>query len=144
MRLGSWRTEPRGVNDPSSHGTPESSGDNAWPTEIKLNRAEQVLSVTFSDGVQIALTAEFLRVESPSAEVQGHSAAQKKTIAGKRNVAIVEIEPVGRYAVRLRFDDGHDSGIYSWRVLYRMGQEQEQLWSAYLISLTELGQSRDT
>lgn len=115
----------------------------AWPTEITLHRAERVLEVCFDDGAQVRLPAEFLRVESPSAEVQGHTASQKQTIAGKRHVAIIALEPVGHYAVRLRFDDGHDTGLYSWRTLYRMGQEQERLWSSYLANLEAMGLSRD-
>lgn len=115
----------------------------AWPTEIKLNKAERVLDIAFDDGARFSLPAELLRVESPSAEVQGHSPSQKKTVPGKRAVAITGVEPVGHYAVRLKFDDGHDTGIYSWRVLYRLGQEQEQLWSAYLKALAEQGLARD-
>jgi DUF971 family protein len=113
------------------------------PTEIRLDRAKQVLHVTFDDGVSYALPAEYLRVESPSAEVQGHHPGQKQTVAGRRHVGIIAIEPVGHYAVRLTFDDLHDTGIYTWDYLREMGQEQEVKWTAYLASLQALGLSRD-
>ena len=115
----------------------------AWPTEIALDKAERVLTVIFDDGLEARLPAELLRVESPSAEVQGHSPSQKKIVPGKRNVAILDVEPVGHYAVRLKFDDGHDTGLYSWRVLHRLGREKEQLWQAYLTALDERGLSRE-
>lgn len=111
--------------------------------EIRLRRAERRLDVAFDDGSRFALPAELLRVESPSAEVQGHSPAEKRIIAGKRHVGIAGIEPVGHYAVRLLFDDGHDSGIFSWDYLYRLGQEQDRLWHDYLAALAAQGLSRD-
>lgn len=121
----------------------ESVQTGAWPTDITLDRAERVLEVTFDTGERFRLPAELLRVESPSAEVQGHGPSQKTIVPGKRAVAITAVEPVGHYAVRLKFDDGHDTGLYSWRVLYQMGQKREQLWSAYLAALKDRGLSRD-
>ena len=112
-------------------------------TELRLDRATQVLHVSFEDGVTYALPAEYLRVESPSAEVQGHSPDQKQTVAGRRHVGIIAIEPVGHYAVRLVFDDLHDTGIFSWAYLATLGQEQEQRWAAYLDALASRGLSRE-
>lgn len=113
------------------------------PVEIRLKKAEKVLEVDFEDGRRFCLPAELLRVESPSAEVQGHSPTQKQTVAGRRHVGIMEVEAVGRYAVRLRFDDLHDTGIYSWDTLYRLGEHQEDIWAAYLEALKIRGLSRD-
>ncbi len=113
------------------------------PTEIRLNRADKTLDVTFDDGTRFALPAELLRVESPSAEVQGHSPDQKKVVAGRRHVGIIAIEAVGNYAVRLTFDDLHDTGIYSWEYLHKLGSEQAALWDAYLAALARRGLSRD-
>lgn len=113
------------------------------PTEIRLKKAEKALEVAFDDGRTFSLPAELLRVESPSAEVRGHGPGQKKIIAGRRHVAIMEVEPVGNYAVRLRFDDLHDTGIYSWEVLYELGLRQAELWQNYLAALAALGLSRD-
>jgi DUF971 family protein len=110
---------------------------------LRLDRAAQVLHVSFEDGVTYALPAEYLRVESPSAEVQGHSPDQKQTVAGRRHVGIIGIEPVGHYAVRLVFDDLHDSGIYSWDYLATLGREQDQRWAAYLDALAVRGLSRE-
>jgi DUF971 family protein len=112
------------------------------PTEIRLDRATRVLHVTFGDAVQFALPAEYLRVESPSAEVQGHHPDQKIVVPGKQNVGIGAVEPVGHYAVRLIFDDGHDTGIYSWDYLHELGVERERRWSAYLDALAARGLSR--
>ena len=89
----------------------------AWPTELKFSKATHVLSVTFDDGSAFQLPAEYLRVESPSAEVQGHGSGQKQTVAGKRSVTIARMEPIGRYAVRIVFNDGHGTGIFTWRLL---------------------------
>lgn len=114
-----------------------------WPTEIRLITAEQRLEIDFDNGQTISLPAELLRVESPSAEVQGHRAEQKTTVPGKRNVTIQAVDPVGHYAVRLRFDDGHATGIYSWRYLYEMGERQDELWQRYLGQLEQKGLSRD-
>jgi DUF971 family protein len=113
------------------------------PTEIRLDRAARVLHVSFDDGEDFALPAEYLRVESPSAEVQGHSPDQKQTVAGRRHVGIIGVEPVGHYAVRLIFDDLHDSGIYSWDYLRQLGEEQDRRWAAYLGELAVRGLSRD-
>jgi DUF971 family protein len=114
-----------------------------WPTEITYVSAEKRLVVGFDSGETFSYPAEFLRVESPSAEVQGHGPGQKQIVARRRHVGIMEIEPVGNYAVRLKFDDLHDSGIYSWQYLYRLGREQEALWQAYLDTLAARGLSRD-
>jgi DUF971 family protein len=113
------------------------------PLEIRLKRAERRLEVAFDDGSRFLLPAELLRVESPSAEEQGHSPAEKRIVAGKRHVGITGVEPVGHYAVRLLFDDGHDSGIFSWDYLYRLGQEQDRRWREYLAALAARGLSRD-
>jgi DUF971 family protein len=113
------------------------------PTEIRLNRADRTLDVTFDDGARFALPAELLRVESPSAEVQGHNPDQKQIVAGRRHVGIIAIEAVGNYAVRLTFDDLHDTGIYAWEYLYKLGREQAVLWNAYLAALDARGLSRD-
>ena len=115
----------------------------ATPTEIRVDRAAQVLHITFDDGASFTLPAEYLRVESPSAEVQGHNPGQKQTVAGRRYVGITDIEPVGHYAVRLTFDDRHDSGIYSWSYLRELGEQQEQKWAAYLAALAAKGLSRE-
>lgn len=107
------------------------------PTEIHLRRAEKVLEITFDDGKHFRLPAEYLRVESPSAEVQGHSPEQRQLVSGRKNVAIIAVEPVGNYAVRLQFDDRHDTGIYSWEYLYQLGQQQKERWAEYLRRLAE-------
>lgn len=114
-----------------------------WPIEIRLRKAEKMLEVDFDNGVSFRYPAELLRVESPSAEVQGHGPHQKKTVPGRRHVGIMELEPVGHYAVRIKFDDLHDTGIYSWKYLYEMGERQDQLWKAYLEALAAQGLSRD-
>ena len=111
-------------------------------TDIKLRRAENMLEVGFSDGSRASLPAEYLRVESPSAEVQGHSPAERQLVAGKATVGITGVEAVGNYAVRLVFSDGHDTGIYSWDILYRLGREQPQRWAAYVKRLDEAGLTR--
>ncbi len=112
-------------------------------TEIRLHKADQVLEVAFDDGARFRFPAEFLRVESPSAEVQGHGPGQRQIVAGRRHVGIMTIEPVGNYAVRLLFDDLHDTGIYSWDYLHELGREQDQRWQAYLAALAQKGLSRD-
>ena len=112
------------------------------PTEIRYDRASRVLRVAFDDGASFALPAEYLRVESPSAEVQGHGPGQRMYVRGKQNVAIAEVEPVGHYAVRLVFDDGHDSGIFSWDWLYELGSRQTEKWDAYLAALAARGLAR--
>jgi DUF971 family protein len=112
------------------------------PTEIRLDRAARILRVTFDDGVQFDLPAEYLRVESPSAEVQGHGPGQRTILGGKSSVGIGAVEPVGHYAVRLVFDDGHDTGIFSWDYLHELGVEHDAKWSAYLAALSTRGMSR--
>jgi DUF971 family protein len=114
-----------------------------WPTEIRLRKQEKILEIDFDDGSRFALPAELLRVESPSAEVQGHAPGQKTLIAGRRHVGIMAVEPVGNYAVRIKFDDLHDTGIYSWRYLYNLGREKDRLWREYLDALAERGLNRD-
>lgn len=113
-----------------------------WPEEIRLKRAERRLDVSFEDGTVARLPAEYLRVESPSAEVQGHSPSEKRIVPGKSGVAIAGVEPVGNYAVRLLFDDGHSTGIYTWSYLHRLGREHETRWAAYLEALAARGLSR--
>ena len=114
-----------------------------WPTEIRLSKDRRTLTVTFEDGASYALPAEYLRVESPSAEVQGHGPNEKKVIAGKRDVEIIGVDPVGNYAVKLRFDDMHDTGIYGWELLAEMGRGYEAKWGAYLDALAQRGASRE-
>ncbi|MEL7272977.1 MAG: DUF971 domain-containing protein [Pseudomonadota bacterium] len=111
-------------------------------TEIRLSKDKRLLTVGFDTGERYEMSAELLRVESPSAEVQGHDPSQKKLITGKRDVSITTIEPVGNYAVRLVFDDGHDTGIYSWDVLHRLGSGAAALFETYLEKLNAAGQSR--
>ena len=117
---------------------------NPWPREIRYKSAEKVLEVDFEDGSIFQYPAEFLRVESPSAEVQGHNSAEKKTVPGCRHVGISSMDPVGNYAIRINFDDSHDTGIFSWRYLYEIGQTQDTLWSGYLAELARQGLSRDS
>src|ERR687897_3264570 len=148
-----WSTRParstRTRRSPSScarRGTraPTMSADQGpWPTELRVNRADKRLTVTFDDGARFELPAELLRVESPSAEVKGHGPGQKTIVAGRRHVGIMDLEPVGNYAVRIMFDDLHNTGMYSWRYLYHLGQNQERLWSAYLDALARQGLSRE-
>src|SRR5919205_3798816 len=106
-----------------------------WPTEIRLKRAEKVLEIDFDDGSSFRLPAEYLRVESPSAEVQGHGPGQKTLVHGRAHVGIIGLEPVGNYAVRITFDDLHDTGIYSWNYLYQLGVEHDARWREYLDGL---------
>ena len=120
-----------------------SLGTRHQPLEIRLKRDEKMLEIDFEDGRCFRLPAELLRVESPSADVQGHNASQKTIVAGRRHVGIIGLEPVGHYAVRITFDDLHDSGLYSWDWLYHLGENQDQLWQTYLAALAERGLSRD-
>jgi DUF971 family protein len=101
-------------------------------TEIRLRRASRVLEVSFADGSRFELPFEYLRVHSPSAEVKGHGPGQEVLVLGKENVAIKAVEPVGQYAVKLVFDDGHDTGLYTWKYLHELGREQESKWARYL------------
>jgi DUF971 family protein len=111
-------------------------------TELVLHKASHLLEVAFDDGARFRLPFEYLRVESPSAEVQGHGPGQRVLVPGKREVNITGVVPIGNYAVQLQFDDGHDSGIYSWSVLHELGREQEQRWAVYLAELESRGLSR--
>ena len=113
-----------------------------WPSELRLDKDKRVLTVTFDDGQSFALPAELLRVLSPSAEVQGHSEAQRVTVAGKQTVGIVRIEPVGNYAVRVVFDDGHDTGLFVWDYLRALGENKDARWQGYLKDLAAKGLSR--
>ena len=113
------------------------------PLEIRVKEKEKVLEVDFDDGASFNLPAELLRVESPSADVQGHGPGQKKTISGRRHVGIIGVEQVGNYAIRITFDDMHDTGIFSWETLYNFGVKQHELWENYLRDLEKLGLSRD-
>ncbi|MFG1347644.1 DUF971 domain-containing protein [Xanthobacter autotrophicus DSM 431] len=114
----------------------------AWPTELRVVNERHALAVTFEDGARFTLPAEYLRVESPSAEVQGHQPEEKIVVPGKRAVRITQVEPVGNYAVRILFDDGHSTGIYTWELLYTYGVEQEEKFGAYLKALEDKGLSR--
>jgi len=119
------------------------AGAGTWPREIRYEAASKNLIVDFDDGVTFTYPAELLRVESPSAEVQGHGVGQKQIVAGRSHVGIMKIEPVGNYAVRLHFDDLHDTGIFTWRYLYELGERQDEIWRTYLDKLQALGLSRD-
>ena len=112
------------------------------PTDIRLHQKSRVLEVIFNNGAEFRLPCEFLRVHSPSAEVQGHGAGQETLQVGKELVNIKEIEPVGAYAVKLHFDDGHNTGLFSWEYLYRIGQNQGAMWESYLQRLKDAGHER--
>ncbi|MEW5902900.1 MAG: DUF971 domain-containing protein [Pseudomonadota bacterium] len=116
---------------------------NQIPTEIVLHQKSNSLEVAFADGARFNLPAEYLRVYSPSAEVRGHGPGQETLQVGKRKVALKGLEPAGSYAVKLEFDDGHDSGLYDWDLLYALGQNQQVLWQEYLDKLLAAGASRD-
>jgi len=118
-------------------------GTQHHPTEIRLKKEEKILEVTFDDGATFTFPAELLRVESPSAEVQGHGPGEKKIIPGRRHVGIMKVEPVGNYAITIAFDDLHDSGIWSWDTLYEMGENKDAIWAEYLANIEKLGLSRD-
>ena len=113
-----------------------------WPTELRLAKDRRTLTVTYESGESFALAAEYLRVKSPSAEVQGHAPEERKTVPGKRNVMILEVQPVGNYAVRLVFDDMHSTGIYSWDYLRELGRHHAAYWQDYLDELAAKGMSR--
>ena len=113
------------------------------PTEIKLHQKSHQLEIAFADGKSFTLSHELLRVASPSAEVRGHGPGQETLQTGKRNVEILNIEPVGNYAVKLSFSDGHDTGLYSWDLLYSLGEHQDEVWQGYLARLEAAGASRD-
>ena len=118
-------------------------GAGRWPVEIRLKRAERALEIDFDDGKRFRYPAELLRVESPSAEVQGHGPSQKQIVAGRAHVGIMELEAVGNYAIRIKFDDLHDTGIFSWAYLYELGEKRETLWAQYLAALAAKGLSRE-
>ncbi len=111
---------------------PNAAAERPWPIELRLDPAKTTLTIAFDTGERFALPAEYLRVESPSAEVQGHGPGQKTVVTGKENVRIDALQPVGNYAVRIVFDDGHDSGLYSWDYLHELGREQAKRWTEYL------------
>ncbi len=113
------------------------------PTEIKLHQKSRVLEISYSDGRTFRLPCEFLRVYSPSAEVRGHGPGQEVLQAGKKYVEITRIEPIGSYAIQLTFSDGHDTGIYSWDLLYDYGSRQHEMWQHYLKRMAEAGASRE-
>ena len=121
----------------------ERFGSKHRPIEIRVKEKEKVLEVDFDDGKTFSLAAELLRVESPSADVQGHGPGQKKTVAGRRHVGIISVEQIGNYAVKIKFDDMHDTGIFSWDTLYDFGEREAELWDGYLTDLKDKGLSRD-
>ncbi len=136
----------------SGEGIPKSAPDQGsyedssapWPTELRVFKNEAKIEIDFSDGKRSSLTAEYLRVESPSAEVMGHSGpSSKKIVSGRRHVKIVTVEPVGNYAIRIVFDDKHDTGIYSWSYLRELSDTYVERWSAYQAALLYRGLSRD-
>ena len=115
----------------------------AWPTELRLSKDGKTLTIAFDSGEQFALAAEYLRIKSPSAEVQGHSPDERKTVPGKRDVMVLEIQPIGNYAVRLTFDDMHSTGIYSWDYFGELGRNHARYWQDYLDELAVKGLSRE-
>jgi DUF971 family protein len=131
-----WEIEMAAASEPRSASHP-------WPTELRLAKDRKALTVSFDTGESFRLEAEYLRVMSPSAEVQGHSPDERKTVPGKRQVAILELHPVGNYAVRLTFDDLHSTGIYSWDYLLELGRAHARKWQDYLDELASKGLSRD-
>jgi len=131
-------TEP-----PASGSQSDGFSTDIWPVEVRLIKEERHLEIDFDDGRSFSLPAELLRVESPSAEVQGHGPSQKTIVSGRRHVNIIGLEPVGNYAVRIKFDDLHDTGIFSWQYLYKLGENQESIWVEYLNALSAKGLSRD-
>ena len=116
---------------------------NKTPTEVKLRKQSNTLELSYSDGSQLELSSEFLRVHSPSAEVRGHGNGQEVLQTGKRNVKLKNLEPVGNYAVKLEFDDGHSTGIFSWDYLVSIGRDKKKLWEDYLLRLQQAGKTRD-
>ncbi|MGC1359039.1 MAG: DUF971 domain-containing protein [Xanthobacteraceae bacterium] len=118
------------------------ASSSAWPTELRLRKDRKIFVISFDDGESYELSAEYLRVRSPSAEVQGHSAAERRVVAGKRDVQISELHPVGNYAVRLVFDDLHSTGIFTWDYLLELGRNHESYWQQYLGELQEKSLSR--
>jgi len=125
----------------ASNTTPGNS--RPWPTELRVSKDRRTLTVTYDDGAAFALSAEYLRVASPSAEVQGHSPDQRKTVPGKIDVQIMQIEPLGNYAAKIVFDDMHSTGIYGWDYLRDLGENRETRWQTYLDELAAKGLSRE-
>lgn len=124
------------------HGDKDPFGTQHWPLELRVKSAEKRLEVDFDDGFTADLPAEFLRVHSPSAEVQGHAPDQRVLVTGKQAVGIQRLEPVGNYAVRIVFDDGHNTGLFAWAYLYELGRRRDELWDAHLKALAAQGLSR--
>ena len=122
--------------------SPAAQPQDVWPEEIRLSKAKDRLEIRFDDGAHFSLSAELLRVESPSAEVQGHGAGQKTTPLGKQDILISSIEPVGNYAIRIGFSDGHNTGLFSWPLLYDYALRQDQLMGDYLARLDAAGARR--
>ncbi len=131
------------TDPPASDASSNGFSTDVWPVEVRLIKEERHLEIDFDDGRSFSLPAELLRVESPSAEVQGHGPSQKTIVSGRRHVNIIGLEPVGNYAVRIKFDDLHDTGIYSWQYLYKLGENQEAIWVEYLNALAAKGLNRD-
>jgi DUF971 family protein len=119
-----------------------SEHDKVWPKELRVSPDRRTLTVSFTDGRSYAIEAELLRVRSPSAEVQGHSPAQRTTVGGKSEVSITKVHPVGNYAARLAFDDGHDTGIFTWDFLSELGEAKDERWAEYIAELADKGMSR--
>lgn len=115
----------------------------SWPMEIRVSPDKKTLTLVYEEEKQVSFTAEFLRVHSPSAEVQGHSREQKQTVAGKQAVEIMKVDPVGNYAVRVSFDDMHNTGLFSWAYFTEMGEQKDELWTIYLAELEEKGLKRE-
>ena len=130
---------PKSVPDAGSY----EAGDAPWPAELRVFQAEGRIEIDFTDGKSCSLPAEYLRVESPSAEVQGHGPGEKIIIAERAHVGILDLEPVGNYAVRIKFDDLHDTGIFSWDYLYQLGMEHDRRWRDYLAAVAARGLSRE-
>jgi DUF971 family protein len=131
-----------GAGSPWMTDAGQHSAATPWPTELRLTKDRRTLAVAFDNGEKFDLAAEYLRVKSPSAEVQGHSPDERKTVGGKKNVAILEVHPIGNYAVRLVFDDLHSTGIFSWDYLLELGRSREAYWQDYLDDLAGKGLSR--
>ena len=129
--------------DPPSSETIEMTDAAPWPTQLRLHKDRKTLTIAIDNGETFDLSAEYLRVKSPSAEVKGHSPDERKTVAGKKGVAILEVNPIGNYAVRLVFDDLHSTGIFSWDYFQKLGRRQDRLWRDYLDDLATKGLSRD-
>ncbi|MBM3508002.1 MAG: DUF971 domain-containing protein [Alphaproteobacteria bacterium] len=126
-----------------THQETPATAERTRATEVKLRRADKILEVAFADGARFHLPAELLRVESPSAEVRGHGSQQKRLIAGRKFVGILGIEAVGHYAIRIRFDDLHDTGLYTWAYLRELGEKQDELFANYVAALTSAGLTRE-